>query len=100
MDGRYEEVYPDYMMLLMKQFFLVSDHWDELLKYLKPDVMILKKSYPIYEHLNKSKDWKIIYNGKYCGVFVPSDIENKNYIQPSDDINYYKNTLFTTDIKF
>ena len=100
MDGRYEEVYPDYMILLLKQFYIVSEHWDELLIYLKPDVMILEKNYPIYEHMKKSKEWKVIYEGDIYGVFVPYETSYNNFVQPSNDINYYKNNLFTTDIKF
>ncbi len=100
MDGRYEEVYYDYMIPLIKQFFLVNPGWDEVLKVFPPDVMIIEKFYPVYNVLNKSKEWKLVYEGKNFGVFLPAKLADRHFVQPSDDIEYYKNTLFNTDIKF
>lgn len=44
--------------------------------------------------------WIAVYEGKYFGVFLPKKVANKKFVQPTNDINYYKNTLFTTGIKF
>lgn len=100
MDGRYEEVYYDYMVPLLKQFFLVNSEWDTVLKYFPPDVMILEKNYPVYEVIKNSKEWTLVYEGDIFGVFLPQAKANRNFVKPSDDLDYYKNTLFTTDINF
>ena len=100
MDGRYEEVYDDYMVPALKEFFLGYPNWDFVLKNFPPDVMILEKMYPIYNKLKDSNNWKVVYEGKNFGVFLPRKNADKKFIQPSNDINYYKNTLFNTDINF
>ena len=100
MDGRYEEVYYDYMVPLLKEFFLAYPHWKQLLDNFPPDVMILENSYPIYNKLKQEKEWIPVYEGKFFGVFLPKKYANQKFVQPSNDINYYKNTLFTTGIKF
>lgn len=100
MDGRYEEVYYDYMVPILKEFFLNTNP-QLIFTGFKPDIMIIEHDYPIYKALAKSKDWKEIYTGKFFSVFIESD-KNKNnkYIQPTDNMDYYKNSLFTTDINF
>ena len=100
MDGRYEEVYFEGMVPLLKKFYLVNPHWNEILEKYPPDVMVIEKYYPVYEVLSKSKFWCKIYEGQVFGVFIPEKDKKANYKQPSDDINYYKNTLFDTSIKF
>lgn len=100
MDGRYEEVYYDYMVPLLKKFYLLNDNWDEVLVKYPPDCMIIENYYPVYNVLKASDDWSAVYEGKTFGVFVPLTNVRKNYIQPSNDIKYYKDTLFDTDIKF
>lgn len=99
MDGRYEEVYFDYMIPILKEFMLFRDNWDYLIKNFPPDVMILNKMYGSFEKIQQN-GWKLVYEGKKFGVFVPENTPDKKYILPSDDMDYYKNTLFTTDIKF
>lgn len=100
MDGRYEEVYYDYMVPVLKEFFLAYPNWEQLLTYFPPDIMILEKTYPIYNVIKNSTDWQNPYEGKYFGVFISKKIAKKNYKKPTDDINYYKNTLFNTGINF
>ena len=100
MDGRYEEVYYDYMVPMLKEFFLAYPNWREMLTYFPPDIIIAEKYYPIYHVLQKEGGWKLVYSGKTFGVFLPDAQADKKFIQPSDDINYYKNTLFTTGINF
>jgi len=123
MDGRYEEVYYDFMMPMLKSFFLVTSDWDELLKRFPPDVMIVEKFYPIYDTLKTGKvwkpilnkknvmvskntnsihhyNWKLVFEEKYFGVFVRAKDVKKIYQKPSSNLDYYKNTLFDTDINF
>lgn len=100
MDGRYEEVYYDYMVPLLKEFFLAYPNWHQIFDYFPPDVMIIENSYPVYEKLKQGNEWSAVYEGKNFGVFLPTPKAKKEFKQPTDDINYYKNTLFDTDIKF
>lgn len=100
MDGRYEEVYYDYMIPLQLNFFLVNPNWEEAITVFPPDILILEKSYPVFEAIKNSKDWKLVYDGKYNGVFLPKDKVKDKYIMPTDDEKYYKNSLFDTSIKF
>ena len=105
MDGRYEEVYYDYMVPLLKKFYLVinketpqqvrgdmDNNWDEVLRKFPPDCMIIEKYYPVYNVLKQSKDWALVYEGPVFGVFVKS--AQKQYKQPSTDIEYYRERLF------
>ncbi|MDR1167377.1 MAG: hypothetical protein LBK53_00610 [Heliobacteriaceae bacterium] len=100
MDGRYEEVYYDYMIPLLKKFYLVNPGWDEVLDKFTPDVMIIEQYYPVYGILKESPKWDLVYEGKVFGVFLPAGKVRKTYKLPSDDIGYYKNSLFDTAIKF
>lgn len=100
MDGRYEEVYYDYMVPMLKEFLLAYPHWKQVFEYFPPDVMIIENSYPVYNVLKQEGKWVAVYEGKYFGVFLPKKVANKKFVQPTSDINYYKNTLFTTGIKF
>ena len=100
MDGRYEEVYYDYMVPMLKEFCLAYPHWKQLLTYFPPDIIIIEKYYPIYNVLQKEGDWKLVYQDKAFGVFLPKAKANRKFVQPTNDLDYYKNTLFTTGIKF
>lgn len=100
MDGRYEEVYYDFAIPMLKEFFMAYPHWTEMFQYFPPDIIIVEKSYPIYGVLDKSRTWKLVYKGEVFGVFLPIDKTKRQFIMPTDDIEYYKNTLFDTDIKF
>lgn len=100
MDGRYEEVYYDDMIPLLKKFFLVNPEWDEVLKKYPPDILIIEKYYPVYDTLKNSYNWSLVFEGEVFGVFVVKTHKKDNYIIPSNDLNYYKDSLFDTDIKF
>ena len=83
---------------MLKALHLVEGQWDAAITYFKPDVMIIQKTYPIFEKLKTEKDWALVYDGQLFGVFLPKDKSNREFILPSNDVNYYKNTLFDTDI--
>lgn len=100
MDGRYEEVYYEGMVPLLKKFYLVMPYWNEVLVKYPPDLMILENDYPVYRVLKDSKTWRNVYEGKRFGVFVKKDQAKANYKMPTNDKKYYKDTLFDTDIKF
>jgi len=100
MDGRYEEVYYDEMIPLLKKFHLVLDGWDEVLKKYPPDVMILENEYPIIDKLIESKDWHEAYSGKRFTVFVNDKLKKESYEQPTMNFTYYENSIFDTNIDF
>lgn len=100
-DGRYEEVYYDYMLPLLNQFYMkMGTHWDSAITMFPPDVMIIEKMYPVYKYLKNGKSWKLVYEGKLWGVFVPYAKAKKVYKKPVLNIKYYKDTIFDTDVNF
>lgn len=100
-DGRYEEVYYDYMMPLLNQFYnMAGNHWNSVIKMFPPDVMVIEKFYPVYKYLKEGKSWKLVYEGKLWGVFVPYGSAKKNYKKPVLEMKHYKDTIFDTDINF
>lgn len=100
MDGRYEEVYYDDMVPLLKKFFLVNQGWDEVLSKYPPEILILEKYYPVFDAIKNSEKWKLVFEGEVFGVFVLSKDAKESYTIPTNNIKYYKDTLFDTDIKF
>lgn len=99
-DGRYEEVYYDYMIPMLQKFYLVNAGWDEVLKKFPPDIIVIEKYYPIYKTLLARKHWVLVFEDSNYGVFIKEKNVRKNYKQPSNDINYYKKHLFDTNINF
>ena len=97
MDGRYEEVFYDNALSLMKKFVLMEPDWDYILKKHKTDILMLEKMYPVYSNIEKYTDWVKVYDGPLCGVFVKKSDVKKNYIIPSDDLEYYRKHLFDTE---
>lgn len=100
MDGRYEEVYYDDLIPMLDKFYTMKNGWDEVLNRYRPDVMIIEKSYAVNSRLKMSTEWTAVYDKGFCTVFVPSETAKKSYLQPTEDIEYYRKNLFNTSIKF
>lgn len=100
MDGRYEEVYYDYTLPILKKFYLLENGGEKMLSKFSPDIIVIEKNYPVYNILKISKKWKLLYSGKYFGVFTRAKDAKKSYKKPPEDIKYYKKTLFDTNITF
>ena len=100
MDGRYEEVYPDNLVVLNDKFYASKAGWDDILKEFPPDIILIQSNLPVYKLMQKRNDWKLIFNGNAFGVFIKADKYTGNYKLPSLEREYYKNTLFDTNIKF
>lgn len=62
--------------------------------------MVIESFYPVFEILKKQSDWKLVFEDKFFAVFVKSSYKQKKYVSPSMDMNYYKRTIFDTNIKF
>lgn len=100
MDGRYEEVYYEGMVPLLKKFYLLNNSWDEILRQFPPDVMVIEKDYPVYKKLQQTKEWKLVFEDISFGVFVKSKDAKKDYKIPPTNLDYYKKSLFGTQINF
>lgn len=100
MDGRYEEVYYDNALPILKKFYLLQSGGEEMLNKFPPDIIVIEKNYPVYTVLKISKKWKLLYSGKYFGVFTRAKDAKKSYKMPPADIEYYKKNLFNTNINF
>ena len=100
MDGRYEEVYNPDLLLDLKNFHLVKNDWDKIIKDYKTDVMILEKKYPVFNKILNSKEWVLVFENNLSGVFVPSGTQQDKYLMPVPFDEYYNKTKFNTNIKF
>ena len=100
MDGRYEEVYYNEMLPIMRKFFLMQKGWDELFYRFPPDLMVIEKSYPAHAALMSAPAWKRIFEDNNFSLFVRTETAKKEYKQPSIFLEHYQKTLFDTDINF
>lgn len=100
MDGRYEECYDDTEFNKLIEFIGATDLWDQAITDYPTEILMPDKKTNIYEFLLKRKDWKLIFEGPTCGIFVPAEIAKKEYKQPSLDVKYYEKNLFKTNGEF
>lgn len=101
MDGRYEEVYDDYLLKDLGNFYAVKNDANALMRKNKPDIIIMEKSYPkIFSILKQDPNWSLAFEGLNFGVFVDSKNAKSEYIPPSGDLKYYKKTILNTSITF
>lgn len=101
MDGRYEEVYYDEMIPLMKKLFLMNPGWDELLNKYPPDIIIVERKYPVFNYLKKSPNWKHVYDEDWqFALFIRKKDAKSKYKMPSFNREYYLKNTFSTDIDF
>lgn len=100
MDGRYEEVYYDFMNPMLDRFMLGGDTQNELLKTFPPNLILLYKECGVYGLLLNNPDWVQIFTDNRFALFIERKNLGKTYKIPSRDIDYYKKTLFDTNINF
>ncbi len=99
-DGRYEEVYYDFMMPMINRFLGAKKNWDDLLVKFPTELIAIQKYLPVFKVLLKHKDWTIVYEDDIFALFVKTKDLKKNYIAPVTRLDYYKDTLFDTNIDF
>lgn len=99
-DGRYEEAYYDYMLPMINRFLNLGKNSDELMNKFNTDVFILEKGFPICEKMNNDSKWTLVFEDRFYEVYVKTKDLKKKYLVPSDELNYYRKTLFDTDIDF
>lgn len=94
MDGRYEEVYDDYIFNTLKDFELVNKNWKDILTKYPTDILMPIKNNKIYNTLKNDKDWVLIFDGRLCGIFVKKENVKFSYLEPEYKIDYYRKTIF------
>lgn len=100
MDGRYEEVYYNNLVLELKNFFLVQEDWEKVLRDYPTQILIIEKYYPIYKKMKSHKDWQLAYEGEVFGVFLRKELSKQTFQNPPEEISYYEKNIFNTDIDF
>ncbi len=101
MDGRYEEVYDPSLIVKMSNFHrLKGKKWNELITNYNTDVIILEKSYPVFDKLKEDKNWKLVFEDKDFAVFVPAEKAKTNYTLPSRLDWFYDTNKFINYIDF
>ena len=99
MDGRYEEVYDEEILMHLKMFQEMGYAWGNLLFRYPPDVILLDKKAPVYQYLSEEfPEWQKVYEGNLCGVFVKNPKPLSEYKLPPEEIEYYQETMFDTDM--
>lgn len=100
MDGRYDTVYYPWAMPVLMKFLFVGKHYDKLLTTYPPDLILIDNKYiEIHDKLSNGGTYVRIYKDSDFSVFTKLKMA-KSYVQPSSDLNYYKKTIFNTDINF
>ena len=100
MDGRYEEVYYNNLLLEQFNFHYLKNDWDKIIKENKTDIILIEKNFPVFKKLSESNEWNKIFEDKYFGIFVLSSNTKNKYIIPTTDLDYYNNTKFIKNISF
>ncbi len=101
MDGRYEEVYYDYMLPLFNNFFMqVGENPNMLIETFRPDIIVVAKKFEAEKYLAKDKSYIKAFSDENFSVFVDKKLRKNNYELPTNDIMYYNKTLFDSDLKF
>lgn len=102
MDGRYEEVYYDNLLELLKDVHLINPGWEKLLAEYHTDMVIVDKSYPKFYHAMKnSHDWSLVLESEAFALFLSKELAQKKYKSPQAlGLNqaYYDATVFNTNI--
>ena len=94
MDGRYEEVYYDREFENLLNFEMAKPNWEKIFIDYPTNILMIEKNVHVYKTLKNHPIWRLVYEGPICGVFVKAKDVKKNYILPSEDVNYYKRTAF------
>ncbi len=101
MDGRYEEVYDDYILAELRDFYTLKNDPLKILEKYPIDIILLEKYYGTYNLIKNLEDWTLVFEGTNFGVFVKKGKINKNsLVDPNNKLEFYQKTIFNTDINF
>ncbi len=98
MDGRYEEVYYPKTLEDLMDFCNKRKGWRKVLDNYDTEIVLVERIDPAYDAMLEVSDWKNVYNGELCGVFVKNNRPVAN-LAPEEDINYYRNRMFEKNKK-
>lgn len=99
-DGRYEEVYDNNLKTIFDEFMFATEKGNDLLKIFPTDIILLYKKCIAYQSLLNNPKWTQIFMDSNYALFVKTSNLKQTYKTPSQDIEYYKKTLFDTNINF
>lgn len=101
-DGRYEEIYPEYLHMSVYNFnYKINERWNSFLNQYHTDIIIMDKSNNrSFNAMLYNKKWKMIYNDFVSAVFVPSSRVRKSYILPKITSKDIINNKYNSDIDF
>lgn len=81
-DGRYEEVYPDEIFHMARNFSENKGNGHEILKKYKADVLVLSKNKYSPEDVLLFTDWKLVYQDVSSILLLPSERIKPLYVYP------------------
>lgn len=97
LDGRYEEVYNNREFYIMGDFELAdTEQWDNILKQYDTQIVMVFKHIPAYEKMLTQANWKHVFDGTLCGIFLREDMTKDKYKEPSKDVTYYRKNVFNS----
>ena len=100
MDGRYEEVYYDKSILLLRDYYRGAKNFDKILE-LRPNYIIVEKNSFAFEPLKKyRKDYTLVSEKDNFALFVQKNIAKAKYIEPQTDPKYYQKTMFDSQVNY
>lgn len=99
MDGRYEELYSNNTFMILQNFYFGTKQWEKAIE-IEPAYIIVNEKAKVYEKLknDKKKRYVPIYQDRVYILFTKTKYKQKNYIQPTNNLNYYNDHMF--DIRF
>lgn len=100
MDGKYEEVYPNELIYILKDINLTHKGYREKLNKYKTDIIIVTKRYKIFEELKKDKDFALMINSPKYALFLRKELIRNDFKTPSAKAQYYMDTKFDTNINW
>jgi len=89
-DGRYEEVYSDEVYKENMDFSYGKKDWKIILKKYKTDMILTDKGVKAFKNVSRLKNFRLIFEDKTSALFIRKDLDKKDYLIPSDNIDYAK----------
>ena len=99
-DGRYEETYTNQSYLDASAITFHHENWEKVFNKYHHDVVILYRDTDTEKALRNFKNWKLVYEDKKAVVFVPASTPDREWVQPTQDEEYYINTKYENSIDF
>ena len=100
MDGKYEEVYPNDLIYVLRDINLGLQGWEQHLKTYPIDIIIASKKYRVYHELRKNKDFVLMSYSPYYALFIKKELIRKDFKTPTAIARYYIDTKFDTNINW